>query len=224
MGYRARTAFGLGVTMVILGIVSVAVSLVAMFVPVFKIAVHPHIALGLYSLLATGIVAIIAGSFGIASGKTPDNGCRITGFLSTSIMVAILGLFFLVAVAILLIIADGYGACALFGTGGGDDVTTTGGGCTAVVNSDTTVNLAVAVVLLILGVLELVLGVVAAIVSCRGLCTGYHGHESPAIVVYSGNKATALQPGQRAVQQPDGTIVIAKTAADQANVGTNGKQ
>ncbi|CAH1250191.1 Hypp8806 [Branchiostoma lanceolatum] len=223
MGYRARTAFGLGVTMVILGIVSVAVSLVAMFVPVFKTAVHPHIALGLYSLLATGIVAIISGSFGIASGKTPDNGCRITGFLSTSIVVAILGLFFLVAVAILLIVADGYGACALFGTGGGNDVTTTGDGCIAV-NSDTTVNLAVAVVLLVLGVLELVLGAVAATVSCRGLCTGYHGHESPAIVVYSGNKATALQPGQRAVQQPDGTIVIAKTAADQANVGTNGKQ
>ncbi|XP_066265210.1 uncharacterized protein [Branchiostoma lanceolatum] len=69
-------------------------------------------------------------------------------------------------------------------------------------------------VIFIFAVIEFVLSLIAAIISCLGLCTGYHGHEAPAIVVYDGTKAVALKPGQRAVQQPDGSIKIVATDKD----------
>ncbi|XP_035662548.1 uncharacterized protein KIAA0754-like isoform X1 [Branchiostoma floridae] len=65
--------------------------------------------------------------------------------------------------------------------------------------------------IIISAVIEVILTAVISCIGCGGICSGYHGHEAPAIVVYDGTKAVALKPGQRAVQQPDGSIKIVAT-------------
>eukprot|EP00058_Branchiostoma_floridae_P008761 XP_002594249.1 hypothetical protein BRAFLDRAFT_117642 [Branchiostoma floridae] len=70
---------------------------------------------------------------------------------------------------------------------------------------------ALLIVIIVLAIIEFLLCMIMSIVSCSGLCAGYHGHEAPAIVVYDGTRATALRPGMRAVQQPDGSIKVVKS-------------
>ncbi|XP_035662911.1 uncharacterized protein LOC118406728 isoform X3 [Branchiostoma floridae] len=67
---------------------------------------------------------------------------------------------------------------------------------------------AIIVLVLLSAIVEVILTAILSCISCAAVCSGYHGHEAPAIVVYDGVSARKLGGGQRAVQQPDGTIGI----------------
>ncbi|XP_078663476.1 uncharacterized protein LOC144906775 [Branchiostoma floridae x Branchiostoma belcheri] len=74
--------------------------------------------------------------------------------------------------------------------------------------------------IIISAVIEVILTAVISCIGCGGICSGYHGHEAPAIVVYDGTKAMPLGPGQRAVQQPDGGIKVVPIERKEAELAT----
>ncbi|CAH1250193.1 Hypp8807 [Branchiostoma lanceolatum] len=75
--------------------------------------------------------------------------------------------------------------------------------------------------IIISAVIEVILTAVISCIGCGGICSGYHGHEAPAIVVYDGTKATPLGPGQRAVQQPDGGIKVVPLTLGQSTASAS---
>ncbi|CAH1250196.1 Hypp8811 [Branchiostoma lanceolatum] len=67
---------------------------------------------------------------------------------------------------------------------------------------------AIIVLVLLSAIIEVILTAILSCISCAAVCSGYHGYEAPAIVIYDGVRVTKLEGGQRAVQQSAGNIGI----------------
>ncbi|XP_078584171.1 uncharacterized protein LOC144866576 isoform X2 [Branchiostoma floridae x Branchiostoma japonicum] len=233
MMYSPRAAWFVGILLVILGFVSFITGIVGLGACHGQCA--PLVALT-GAPIWSGIVVIIAGVFAVASARRPENGCLITTFLTFALLAALLTLIcWLIALIeigewnppyVTLIRPTATGNDAEFPTPASVPGTANVlGGTGPAAGADTAGpteepeiywpyyddHWALWGIIFIFAVIEFVLSLIAAIISCLGLCTGYHGHEAPAIVVYDGTKAVALKPGQRAVQQPDGSIKIVAT-------------
>ncbi|KAI8506851.1 hypothetical protein Bbelb_152900 [Branchiostoma belcheri] len=228
--YSPRAAWFVGILLVILGFVSFITGIVGLGACHGQCA--PLVALT-GAPIWSGIAVIIAGVFAVASARRPENGCLITTFLTFALLAALLTLIcWLIAlieigewnppyVTLRRPAAAGNDADefptpasvpgtanVLAGTGADADAAAGPTEEPEVYWPYYDDHWALWGIIFIFAVIEFVLSLIAAIISCLGLCTGYHGHEAPAIVVYDGTKAVALKPGQRAVQQPDGSIKI----------------
>ncbi|XP_019641784.1 PREDICTED: uncharacterized protein LOC109483242 isoform X1 [Branchiostoma belcheri] len=208
MGYNVRAAWCLGILLVLLGCVSLLTGIVGLAVcygycaPLTAVVGAP---------IWSSVLVIAAGALAIASAREPSNGCKITGFLTCSLLAMVLTL-----VTWVLGVID-----STLDTSRDDYIRIVDYVIPTAAPGNTPApppyrawkdsQAALLIVIIVLAIIEFLLTMILSIVSCSGLCAGYHGHEAPAIVVYDGRKATALRPGMRAVQQPDGSIKVVKS-------------
>ncbi|XP_078607505.1 uncharacterized protein LOC144879685 [Branchiostoma floridae x Branchiostoma japonicum] len=89
MGYNVRAAWCLGILLVLLGCVSLLTGIVGLAVcygycaPLTAVVGAP---------IWSSVMVIAAGALAIASAREPSNGCKITGFLTCSLLAMVLTL------------------------------------------------------------------------------------------------------------------------------------